>query len=99
MAGAVSTLDEPEPGSFRIYTNQDKQNLDCRFYEPKYPEIESLVMVNVRTIADMGAYVSLLEYNKYRGANFAERAEQASYPKYQQIDSRWSKRGCHGPTR
>jgi len=56
-----------DEGSFRIYLNEDKKNLDCRFYEAKYPEIESLVMVNVRTIADMGAYVSLLEYNNIEG--------------------------------
>lgn len=61
------TADDTE-GSFRLYLNQDdKKNLDCRFYESKYPEIESLVMVNVRTIADMGAYVSLLEYNNIEG--------------------------------
>ncbi len=53
--------------SFRLYLGEDKRNLDCRFYEAKYPEIESLVMVNVRTIADMGAYVSLLEYNNIEG--------------------------------
>jgi translation initiation factor 2 subunit 1 len=33
----------------------------------QYPEVESLVMVNVRHIADMGAYVSLLEYNNIEG--------------------------------
>lgn len=54
-------------GAFRLYLGDDKRNLDCRFYEAKYPEIESLVMVNVRTIADMGAYVSLLEYNNIEG--------------------------------
>lgn len=37
--------------------------LSCRFYAEKYPEIEDTVMVNVRSIAEMGAYVSLLEYN------------------------------------
>ena len=69
--------------------------LTCRFYEQKYPEIDDVVMVNVRlefeqthvaiwrilfsyhifsllskslpicarSIADMGAYVHLLEYN------------------------------------
>jgi len=62
-----TTLDEPEEGAFRLYLAEDKKNLDCRFYEAKYPEIESLVMVNVRTIADMGAYVSLLEYNNIEG--------------------------------
>ena len=62
-----TTLDPPPEGAFRLYLAEDKKNLDCRFYEPKYPEIESLVMVNVRTIADMGAYVSLLEYNNIEG--------------------------------
>uniref|UniRef100_A0A7S1BZG9 S1 motif domain-containing protein n=1 Tax=Corethron hystrix TaxID=216773 RepID=A0A7S1BZG9_9STRA len=33
----------------------------------QYPELESLVMVNVRHIAEMGAYVSLLEYNNIEG--------------------------------
>lgn len=56
-----------DSSSFRVYLGDDKRNLDCRFYEAKYPEIESLVMVNVRTIADMGAYVSLLEYNNIEG--------------------------------
>lgn len=58
---------EEHDGSFRVYMHDDKKNLDCRFYEARYPEIESLVMVNVRTIADMGAYVSLLEYNNIEG--------------------------------
>lgn len=35
---------------------------NCRFYEEKYPEVESFVMVNVKQIAEMGAYVKLLEY-------------------------------------
>ena len=59
--------DDDDEGTFRLYLAEDKKNLDCRFYEAKYPEIESLVMVNVRTIADMGAYVSLLEYNNIEG--------------------------------
>eukprot|EP00922_Rhytidocystis_sp_ex-Travisia-forbesii_P035445 GHVS01052607.1.p1 GENE.GHVS01052607.1~~GHVS01052607.1.p1 ORF type:complete len:361 (-),score=84.63 GHVS01052607.1:322-1356(-) len=40
---------------------------DCRFYEEKFPEAEQLVMVKVNRIADMGAYVSLLEYNNMEG--------------------------------
>lgn len=63
-----TTLDDVDDSStFRLYIADDKKNLDCRFYEAKYPEIESLVMVNVRTVADMGAYVSLLEYNNIEG--------------------------------
>ena len=65
-----TTMTEEElnnEGGFRIYVGEDRKNLDSRFYENKYPEIESVVMVNVRNIADMGAYVSLLEYNNIEG--------------------------------
>lgn len=41
--------------------------LECRFYEEPFPELESLVMVNVKNIAEMGAYVTLLEYNHIEG--------------------------------
>jgi len=41
--------------------------LSCRFYKEKYPEVEDVVMVNVRSIAEMGAYVHLLEYNNIEG--------------------------------
>lgn len=67
MTDPTPTTIDGSDGSFRLYLGEDKKNLDCRFYEAKYPEIESLVMVNVRTIADMGAYVSLLEYNNIEG--------------------------------
>ncbi|KAI0600103.1 translation initiation factor 2, alpha subunit [Biscogniauxia sp. FL1348] len=40
---------------------------NCRFYEEKFPEIDSFVMVNVRQIASMGAYVKLLEYDGIDG--------------------------------
>ncbi|KAI0404202.1 mitochondrial carrier [Xylaria palmicola] len=40
---------------------------NCRFYEEPYPEIDSFVMVNVKQIADMGAYVKLLEYDNIDG--------------------------------
>lgn len=39
----------------------------CRYYSQKYPEVEDVVMVNVRSIAEMGAYVHLLEYNDIEG--------------------------------
>jgi translation initiation factor 2 alpha subunit (eIF-2alpha) len=31
-----------------------------RYYEQQYPEVEELVMVQVRQIAEMGAYVKLV---------------------------------------
>ncbi len=36
-------------------------------YEKKYPDVDDLVMVNVKSIAEMGAYVALLEYNNIEG--------------------------------
>lgn len=41
--------------------------LTCRFHKQKFPEIDDIVMVSVRSIADMGAYVHLLEYNNIEG--------------------------------
>lgn len=40
---------------------------DCRFYEAQYPVLDDLVKVQVKRIAEMGAYVSLLEYNNIEG--------------------------------
>lgn len=36
-------------------------------YEAKFPEVDDVVMVQVKSIAEMGAYVSLLEYNNIEG--------------------------------
>ncbi|KAL7416239.1 eukaryotic translation initiation factor 2 alpha subunit-domain-containing protein [Mrakia frigida] len=38
-----------------------------RYYEEKYPEVDDLVMVTVKQIAEMGAYVKLLEYENVEG--------------------------------
>jgi translation initiation factor 2 subunit 1 len=40
---------------------------NCRFYENEFPAIDELVVVQVRQIAEMGAYVKLLEYNNIEG--------------------------------
>lgn len=65
---AVETTFSPEDnGGFRMYVGDDKANLNCRFYENRYPEVESVVVVNVRNVAEMGAYVSLLEYDNIEG--------------------------------
>jgi predicted RNA-binding protein with RPS1 domain len=51
--------------------NTQKQVSDpkfrCRFYEKPMPEYEEIVMVQVNKIAEMGAYVSLLEYDDIEG--------------------------------
>ncbi|XP_073019224.1 eukaryotic translation initiation factor 2 subunit alpha homolog [Primulina eburnea] len=42
-------------------------SLECRMYEAKYPEVDMAVMIQVKSMADSGAYVSLLEYNNIEG--------------------------------
>jgi len=51
-------VDDPD---FETATNH------CRMYEQKYPEADDLVLVQVKNVAEMGAYVSLLEYNGIEG--------------------------------
>ena len=56
--------------SIALYTNTSKPSMSvshCRFYENKYPEVDDVVMVNVQQIAEMGAYVKLLEYDDIEG--------------------------------
>ncbi|KRZ75477.1 Eukaryotic translation initiation factor 2 subunit 1, partial [Trichinella papuae] len=50
-----------------IKTRNRMPHLSCRFYADKYPQVEDTVVVTVRSIAEMGAYVSLLEYNNIEG--------------------------------
>jgi len=45
----------------------DNPKLSCRFYRERFPELEDVIMVNVRSIQEMGAYVRLLEYNGIEG--------------------------------
>jgi len=42
-------------------------NPEGRFYEAEFPELEEVVVVQVKRIVDMGAYASLLEYNGREG--------------------------------
>lgn len=47
---------------------KDGPNLECRMYEAKFPEIETTVMAQIKSInPDVCAYVSLLEYNNIEG--------------------------------
>jgi len=41
--------------------------MNCRMYENEYPDVDEVVMVQVRSIAEMGTYVTLLEYNNIEG--------------------------------
>lgn len=45
----------------------DEASFNCRMYEQQFPEVDQMVMVKVRQIAEIGAYVSLLEYNNIEG--------------------------------
>jgi len=40
---------------------------NCRMYEQKYPEVDDVVVVEVKSIEEMGAYVALKEYNDIEG--------------------------------
>lgn len=46
---------------------EETSDLRCRFYENQFPEPEEVVMVNVTQIGEMGAYVTLLEYDDIEG--------------------------------
>ncbi|KAL3834815.1 hypothetical protein ACJIZ3_009551 [Penstemon smallii] len=41
--------------------------LECRMYEAKYPEVDHAVMIQVKSMTESCAYVSLLEYNNIEG--------------------------------
>lgn len=58
---------ENEVTDFRVNVKNEASSLNCRFYENQYPEPEEVVMVNVTNISDMGAYVTLLEYDDIEG--------------------------------
>jgi len=50
-----------------LYTKSLEFPDNMRYYEQRYPEVDELVMVQVRQIAEMGAYVKLLEYDNIEG--------------------------------
>lgn len=43
------------------------QDITCRFYENKLPQKDDLVMCQIISYFDDGAYVELLEYNRIKG--------------------------------
>lgn len=56
--------DAKEEAAEAARQQDDSQNqFRCRFYENQYPEPEEVIMVNVTEIGEMGAYVTLLEYD------------------------------------
>lgn len=64
----VSTgVSAEEEARKRAQAQEREAKFSCRFYENQYPEVEEVVIVNVKNIAEMGAYVSLLEYEGIEG--------------------------------
>jgi len=43
------------------------KTLNCRMYVDEYPNVDDLVVVQVKSIVEMGAYCKLLEYNDIEG--------------------------------
>eukprot|EP01102_Stenamoeba_stenopodia_P010630 TRINITY_DN3227_c0_g1_i1.p1 TRINITY_DN3227_c0_g1~~TRINITY_DN3227_c0_g1_i1.p1 ORF type:complete len:372 (+),score=153.33 TRINITY_DN3227_c0_g1_i1:157-1272(+) len=62
-----SVEDDTQNQGLDLPATTTNARLNCRMYEQRYPEVDDLVMVSVRSIADMGVYVSLLEYNNIEG--------------------------------
>uniref|UniRef100_A0A7S1XXD5 S1 motif domain-containing protein n=2 Tax=Phaeomonas parva TaxID=124430 RepID=A0A7S1XXD5_9STRA len=67
-------VDVATEGVMRLYIDpvdgeeiESSDRLSSRYYESKFPAVEEVVMVTVRRIAEMGAYVQLLEYNNIEG--------------------------------
>ncbi len=65
----MSDSDDPNevPEMPHASDSSEPYRANFRMYEQHFPEIDELVMVQVRSIAEMGAYVSLLEYNNIEG--------------------------------
>ena len=63
-AGAVAVVATPAAS---IQIPFDPVHSLSRMYENHYPDVDDLVIANVRQIAEMGAYVQLLEYNSIEG--------------------------------
>lgn len=54
----MSEKAEPE-----THWDDDSSAFECRYYEGEFPEADEVVMANVTEIGEMGAYVTLLEYD------------------------------------
>jgi len=56
-----------DPESVQNAYREEGTVFRCRYYENKYPDPEEVVVVNVTQIGEMGAYVTLLEYDNIEG--------------------------------
>lgn len=55
------------PAAAPVVVESSTRLKTCRFYENQYPEVDDVVVVKVISIAEMGAYVHLVEYNNIEG--------------------------------
>lgn len=53
--------------TLKVFDPMDPENNHCRMYRNKYPTVEDMCIVQVKNVAEMGAYVSLLEYDNAEG--------------------------------
>ena len=65
-AAAGPKFKDPPTGIYREATEPEHKTR-CRYYEQRFPDVETLVMVNVKKVEALGAYVSLMEYNDIEG--------------------------------
>lgn len=69
--GEEETVDEEGNvivgGRLYRHATEKEQMERCRYYENEYPGVEDLVMVRVRTVEKLAAYVNLVEYNMAEG--------------------------------
>ena len=76
MYDAISRLESypPTEAAFAEYVTEydyrstqilTRTTTAMRYYEQRYPEVDELVMVQVRQIAEMGAYVKLVSVSTH----------------------------------
>jgi len=67
MAEVSDKKTEADENNTAIAAPIANYSVECRMYEQKYPEVDDLVVVEVKSIEEMGAYVALKEYNDIEG--------------------------------
>jgi hypothetical protein len=53
------TVDPAPNAGGQAAIERQHERLHCRMYEAKFPKVDSVVMVNVKQIADIGKQISL----------------------------------------
>lgn len=66
QVNAYSLQASAKDGTEGVEGEKDEK-MKCRFYENQFPNIDECVVVTVNSIAEMGAYVTLVEYDNLEG--------------------------------